>query len=1576
MRSQETQRIRLTLALHLVVVAAFICGPAGAATVSITSSLSPADVSIFDSRVIVAPADRSGQYVTLTDPGAPSLPYRIVRALLPEGQEYAGFDAVSKGGVAVISDSFVPSLSSSPRDPDVPPTQAPPRLVDPPDGGAFPGRLARYLGTGHWHGRAIAAFAVFPFQYDGGELALHEEIALTIETRPRRDDEVVVRPLRMSQKRWDDVRRQVSAMVANPRALDGYRPAATDRPSGRFQPAPAPSLEGSPVEYLIITTEELAAAYQRLADWKTAKGVPTVIRTVEWIDANGRRGVDIQETIRFFIRDAYQKWGVTWVLLGGDTPEIPARYCYNTYYYGGWLLPVDLYYAGLDGSWNGDHDDLWGEPPLGYESDDADLYAEVYVGRLPTSNVGDVETMTDKIFNYKTPIDPSYTDRAMFLAEVLFPYPWNPGDDIDVNGAEHAEVVVFATAGIDSMDIVRAYETDDLYPGSVHESRAQAIDSLNAGFDLVFHVGHGFRFNMHVGDANVVIADADTLSNQDRYSNMYLLNCTAVAFDYDCLGEHFLENPNGGAVSIVGSCESAFPDASSYYMQEYARLLFTDHVTNIGETFARSRLPRTPIAEVADNPDRWTHFIYTLLADPEMELWTGRVDTLDVNHVSSVGMGVNSIQVDVTAGGAPAESVLVCLWKESDDYQYGLTDAAGSVAFDFACESPGSVSVVASGGNHGRYEGWITVGQESGAYVKMAGLVVVDTTHTPFIGNGDGVLDAGEVVELYPVVVNSGQSTAALTLLRMRSASPLVTIADSVSLAFSVAAGETATAVDMWRVQIAQSAPDGAAVEFTVEVSEPSGSGVWNDSFTRLIHAPRLEFLTSRRDDSPPVGDGNGTITNGEDFLLYFQVKNYGSGAAHGLTAEITDLDGGFVIVDSFDVYDDIAAMGAAENSAGFQLSETNTLATNYLRMAVTDAYGRVVADTVEFREPLPPSNLTFDTSLGEDQIYIRWDASTSPDVNRYRVYRSTTPGGPYTVATTDLIEHSVFTDAGLTPSTRYYYVAAAVDESGNESALSAEASATTAPPMQQGWPNPLPEESSNSPAVGDIDGDGDVEIVVGNDLLYAWHHDGQEVRDGDSNLQTWGVFSDQGEDFAGPAALARLDNQPGLEIVAATLTSKQVFCFDHTGANLPGWPKTTSYEVRAGVVVGDLDGDKDFEIIAVDQDAIMYAWHDDGQEVRDGDADPGTDGVFYRFPDTPWWHYQMPAVCDIDDDGADEIIIGTQDSTLYVLNGDGSNVPGWPVDLGDFAGGGVAVGDLDDDGDLEIVCTVKNTSNVRAYSHTGTLLWSKWAAMTLFFNPTPALGDLNGDGKLETVYASSNGKVMVWKHDGKSLPGFPIDYSTSSYTESSPILADVSGDGLPDIIIGDETKLIQAFDASGNLLDGFPLSAQAAFRGTPTVTDLDADNDLELVAVGFDRTVYAWDFDQPYNPHANPWPEFKANSHRNACIGFVVPTATEEENAPPVSAGLEQNIPNPFNPVTTIVFYVPEGSDRMTTLIVYDVTGAKVKTLSNGILPSGRHQARWNGTDDRGNRVGTGVYFYRLTMPGFADTKKMVLLK
>lgn len=97
-------------------------------------------------------------------------------------------------------------------------------------------------------------------------------------------------------------------------------------------------------------------------------------------------------------------------------------------------------------------------------------------------------------------------------------------------------------------------------------------------------------------------------------------------------------------------------------------------------------------------------------------------------------------------------------------------------------------------------------------------------------------------------------------------------------------------------------------------------------------------------------------------------------------------------------------------------------------------------------------------------------------------------------------------------------------------------------------------------------------------------------------------------------------------------------------------------------------------------------------------------------------------------------------------------------------------------------------------------------------------------------------------------------------------------------------------------------------------------------------------------------------------------------ERALPTRYELHPNRPNPFNPTTTIAYDMPSGGD--VRLVVYDVRGGEVRELVRRHLPAGRHQATWDGRNDRREPVASGVYFYRLVVGDFVRTKKMVLLK
>ncbi|MDZ7334377.1 MAG: T9SS type A sorting domain-containing protein, partial [candidate division KSB1 bacterium] len=93
-----------------------------------------------------------------------------------------------------------------------------------------------------------------------------------------------------------------------------------------------------------------------------------------------------------------------------------------------------------------------------------------------------------------------------------------------------------------------------------------------------------------------------------------------------------------------------------------------------------------------------------------------------------------------------------------------------------------------------------------------------------------------------------------------------------------------------------------------------------------------------------------------------------------------------------------------------------------------------------------------------------------------------------------------------------------------------------------------------------------------------------------------------------------------------------------------------------------------------------------------------------------------------------------------------------------------------------------------------------------------------------------------------------------------------------------------------------------------------------------------------------------------------------------PKEFALEQNYPNPFNPVTEIIFSVPK--TEKVSLVIYDMLGRKVKTLIDKQVQPGVYSVYWDGTDESGVKVATGVYLYRLQARNYSQVRKMVLIK
>jgi hypothetical protein len=108
---------------------------------------------------------------------------------------------------------------------------------------------------------------------------------------------------------------------------------------------------------------------------------------------------------------------------------------------------------------------------------------------------------------------------------------------------------------------------------------------------------------------------------------------------------------------------------------------------------------------------------------------------------------------------------------------------------------------------------------------------------------------------------------------------------------------------------------------------------------------------------------------------------------------------------------------------------------------------------------------------------------------------------------------------------------------------------------------------------------------------------------------------------------------------------------------------------------------------------------------------------------------------------------------------------------------------------------------------------------------------------------------------------------------------------------------------------------------------------------------------------------------------GYFLQWFGHEDAARPLAFGLNGNYPNPFNPSTTIRYSL--AAEALVRLEVFNVLGQRVRMLVADVTqPAGSYDAFWDGTNDNGQFVGSGVYLYRLQAADFVETRKMIMLK
>lgn len=1570
----------------------------------------------FDAGLLIWDQDAHGLYIPVLDgtqslkqPGLPDLPVLDIQLLVPAGRQVlkawveplATHTLKAPGELAVAAD-LVSSEGEFLR-------QSHMAAVD----GVFPAQWGAFKGNHVWRGYGLLAVGVHPLRQGPEGLEFMDSFAIHVQYGDAGNDGDLAVRERFVPGEKEDNQYVLKQLVKNPEKINGYARQSGQvvaKVDGGFLPTRTPSLSGSPVQYLIVTNEEMAPEFQRLADHKNAMGIATLVVTREFIAANFRNGADIQETIRMFIKDAYAKWGTEYVLLGGDTDVLPARMIKNTFYpaVGHTEIPVDLYFAALDGNWNADGDAFYGQPEQSPEpGDEVDFAEEVYIGRATVSTFEAATVFVNKTISYEsTPAGTPWPSRVLYASEVLFPDEYHPGDNIILDGAQFSHQMVDELVDpCTDMEFTRMYETDALFPREAPLTKNALVDSLNTGHYGIFNqIGHGFYFNMSVGDGNFMTFDADALTNGDNLFALFSLNCASCAFDYSCLMERFLQNPNGGSVVSIGSARAAFPNTSNNYQQEFFDNLYCGGENRVGRLVALSRLPFLPNT-VYNYVDRWTFENYTLLGDPTLALWTGSPDQIEV-VVNPLNLGPNSVTVEVTRNGWPVEGALVNLMREGEDQAFGITSVNGQVVLEYLAVGEGQVQVTVSGRNLELTS--VPVGVANGvSYLAVQDMNLQDGNGSGSSGNANGEIEAGEILALWPVLQETAGGGASSVTGVVTCDDPRVTILDGNVTFPNISGGGQVNALDPFLVQFDADISDGTPLNFDVVVSNGSGQSypsVWD----AIVKAPEFETVSIEWEDST-YGNGDNMPDSGERVILSVRVKNFGAGLSGPLNAYLRTDNANIVLFDTLGTYSPLELMDEDYGTTSFSLALVDNARKSKSYIVLEDEFGRTSRQDFHLQRPVAPEIIETDSSLGADVIAIRWSPSNSPDVLGYNVMRSTAATGPFQRVNSDVVAGvSYYRDENLDLLTRYYYRIETVDDSLVGSEPSIVVQQATSPAELSGFPVPFTDETSGHLAVGDVDGDGDQEVVLASDEVYVWHHDGSELLNGDGDSQTLGQFTNLNTTLQPSGiVLAQMDNVPGLEMIVSERGNTQaIHVFRKDGTELPGWPQTLTGQPGtdwnwATPAVGDVDGDGSPEVVVNTVNGLTWVWHADGTELRDGDNNPATNGVFFKRDSAQYeWSHATPALYDLDGDGAKDIIFGTKanfegQKVLLALKYDGSHVPGFPYVVQGSVDNSCAIGDLNGDGIMEIVF-YDWSQHLYAVQQDGT----DYPGFPVFYSigsdmgpaPSVALGDMDDDQQLEIMLVvnitGDESTLMLFDTDvagetsGTLMPGWPKDVPGSS--EGSPVLGDIDGDSQPDILYGigggseEAPNNLYAFHASGQPIDGFPITVTGPLMPAPVICDLDHDFDVDIVYGGWGRVVHVWDMPFAYDRRNVPWPTFHGNMRRDG-VFFPLELVGVEEGTEelPSAFTVGSPYPNPFNPSTSIRLYIPGSGDSANLeLAVYDLQGRKIRVLHQGAISTGWHTLVWDGRDDKGQGQASGMYFMRAQNAGQSTIKKMTLVK
>jgi hypothetical protein len=643
-------------------------------------------------------------------------------------------------------------------------------------------------------------------------------------------------------------------------------------------------------EYVIICQPDadFVAWAETLKCWREEQGIRTGVVTVDQIGGNTTTAIET------YINTAYTTWATppSAVLLLGDYGTGSSGIIAPTY---GTGVLSDNIYADVDG----------------------DQLPDVILARITAQDEDDLTTMIGKMLNYEQepPTDPGFYDHPIMAGgwqterwfilceEVLYGYFANvlgkdpvreyaiyagtPGSVWSTATNTATVVSYFGPSGLGYIPSTPAHLTD--WGGNA----TRINNDINSGAFILQHRDHGSTSGW--GEPAYNTSSLTGLHNEEL-TFVFSINCLTGAYGIagTCFAEAFHRHAQG-ALGIIAASETSYSFVNDTYVWGMYDFMWPDFDPGYGVPGNTNVLPAFANAygkyylEASSWPyntssKEITYHLFHHHGDAFMTVYSELPQDLTVAHASALMSGIDYFTVTADAGSWIGLSV--------DGTCIGAGAGTGApVNIPITPQTPGSnLLVTVTKQDYYRYSQEVPIAPPSGPYVLYDSHVIDDSA-----GNGDGIPDEGETVNVFVTVQNVGSQTAVDVVGYLLCSDPFVTILEPTCIFPDVLPGSSASAGSPFTVAVAGDIPDGHEVSFTLQITASEIN--WESNFAFSAQAPVLVAGTCTINDVPG-GNGDGNANAGETVLFNVKLTNTGHSDTDDLTGTISCADGNVVIHD------------------------------------------------------------------------------------------------------------------------------------------------------------------------------------------------------------------------------------------------------------------------------------------------------------------------------------------------------------------------------------------------------------------------------------------------------------------------------------------------------------------------------------------------------------------------------------------------------------------------------------------------------------------------------------------------------